>query len=109
MVRVYKPLFCARYAGANMIRHSSWVFAAGLALHLVAVLPAAAAAPEPEDAWPALANHIFKGGALVDGAGLVGLEVPVRAEDAAIVPVTMRITLPPGDARYLKELTLVID
>ena len=35
--------------------------------------------------------------------------MPVRAEDAAIVPVTMRVTLPPGDARYLKALTLVID
>ena len=49
-----------------------------------------------EDAWPALANDIFKGRPLADGAGLVGLEMPVRAEDAAIVPVTMRITLPPA-------------
>ena len=92
-----------------MIRHLAWVFAAGLALHLGATLPAVAAAPEPEDAWPALADNIFKGRPLADGAGLVGLEMPVRAEDAAIVPVTVRITLPPGDTRYLKTLTLVID
>jgi sulfur-oxidizing protein SoxY len=92
-----------------MIRHLAWLFAAGMALHLGAALPAAAAAPEPEDAWPALANDIFKGRPLADGAGLVGIEMPVRAEDAAIVPVTMRVTLPPGDARYLKTLTLVID
>ena len=35
--------------------------------------------------------------------------MPARAEDAAIVPVTMRVTLPAGDTRYLKTLTLVID
>jgi sulfur-oxidizing protein SoxY len=35
--------------------------------------------------------------------------MPTRAEDAAIVPVTMRVTLPPGDSRFLKTLTLVID
>ena len=92
-----------------MIRNLAWVFAAGIALHAGAALPAAAAAPEPEDAWPALADDIFKGRPLADGAGLVGLEMPVRAEDAAIVPVTMRITLPPGDTRQLKTLTLVID
>lgn len=90
-----------------MIRHVAWVFAAGLALHLGVVLPAAAG--EPDDAWAALANDIFKGRPLADGTGLVGLEMPGRAEDAAMVPVTMRVTLPPGDARYLKMLTLVID
>jgi sulfur-oxidizing protein SoxY len=35
--------------------------------------------------------------------------MPARAEDAAIVPVTMRVTLPPDDSRRLKALTLVID
>jgi len=32
--------------------------------------------PEPEDAWPALADDIFKGRPLADGAGLLG-----RAQD----------------------------
>jgi sulfur-oxidizing protein SoxY len=92
-----------------MMRRIACLFAAGMALHFAAALPAAAAAPEPEDAWPALANDIFKGRPLADGTGLVGIEMPVRAEDAAIVPVTMRVALPPGDARALKTLTLVID
>ena len=91
-----------------MIRDLAWVFAAGLALHLAAALPAAAGQPK-DDAWAALADDIFKGRPLADGTGLVGLEMPGRAEDAAIVPVTMRVTLPPGDTRYLKMLTLVID
>jgi sulfur-oxidizing protein SoxY len=88
-----------------MIRYGLALVLAGMALHLVQ--PATAA--ESEDAWPSLANDVFKGRPLADGTGLVGLEMPVRAEDAAIVPVTMRITLPAGDARQLKVLTLVID
>jgi len=79
------------------------VFVAGLALSQ----PASAA--EADDTWASLANDVFKGRPLVDGAGLVGLEMPARAEDAAIVPVTMRVTLPAGDTRSLKALTLVID
>jgi sulfur-oxidizing protein SoxY len=93
----------------TMIRNLAWVFVAGLALQLGAALPAAAADGAPDNAWRALADDIFKGRPLADGAGLVGLEMPLRAEDAAIVPVTMRVTLPPGDTRYLKTLTLVID
>src|SRR5262249_35272455 len=34
---------------------------------------------------------------------------PGRAEDAAIVPVTIRSTLPPGDMRRVKAFTIVID
>ena len=44
-----------------MIRHLAWVFAFGMALQVGAAFPAVAAAPEPEDAWPALADDIFKG------------------------------------------------
>jgi sulfur-oxidizing protein SoxY len=91
-----------------MIRHGiSLIFAAGVALHLGAALPAFAATPE--DAWPALAEDVFKGRPLVDGTGLLAIEMPSRAEDAAIVPVTLRVTLPQGDTRHLKTMTLVID
>ena len=68
-----------------------------------------AAAPEPEDPWPELARDIFKGRPLADGAGVIAIEMPYRAEDAAIVPVTLRTTLPAGDARTVKTITLVID
>jgi sulfur-oxidizing protein SoxY len=91
-----------------MIRYGlSWIFAAGMAMHLGATLPAVAASAE--DAWPALAEDVFKGRPLADGSGIVAIEMPVRAEDAAIVPVTLRVTLPQGDARHLKTMTLVID
>ncbi len=38
-----------------------------------------------------------------------GVRLPYRAEDAAIVPVTLRAKLPPGDTRRVLAITLVID
>ena len=34
-----------------------------------------------------------------DGADVIGIEMPYRAEDAAIVPVTLRAKLAPTDER----------
>jgi sulfur-oxidizing protein SoxY len=68
-----------------------------------------ASAAEPTDPWPELARAIFNGRDLADGAGVIAIEMPYRAEDAAIVPVTLRATLPPGDTRTVKTITLVID
>src|SRR3954463_2912961 len=90
-----------------MTRHLAWIYAAGMAMHLAAAQPAFAVTQE--DAWPALAQDVFRGRPLVDGAGLVSIEMPARAEDAAIVPVTLRVTLPQGDPRHLRSMTLVID
>jgi sulfur-oxidizing protein SoxY len=68
-----------------------------------------ALAAEPGDPWPELARDIFNGRQLADGADLVSIEMPYRAEDAAIVPVTLRANLPGGDTRTVKAITLVID
>ena len=44
-----------------------------------------------------------------DGSDVVAIEMPYRAEDAAIVPVTLRTKLSAGDTRRIKTITLVID
>jgi sulfur-oxidizing protein SoxY len=71
--------------------------------------PAAAQDERPETTWTELRPSILGERPIRDGAGLVSLEAPKRAEDAAIVPVTLRIALPEGDARRVKSLTLVVD
>src|ERR1700694_2341330 len=70
---------------------------------------APAATPEAYDPWPGLVQDIFNNRAMNDGAGVIAIEMPYRAEDAAIVPVTLRATLPPGDIRRVLAITLVID
>src|SRR5216683_4279319 len=82
---------------------------AAIALAIGGSLTSPVFAAEQADPWPELARDIFNGRDLADGAPLIAIEMPYRAEDAAIVPVTMRATLPPGDTRALKAITLVID
>jgi sulfur-oxidizing protein SoxY len=68
-----------------------------------------AAGPEPYDPWPGLVQDIFDSRPMEDGSNLIALEMPTRAEDAAIVPVTLRLK-PTFDARpRVVTITLVID
>ena len=99
MVRSVLRLLCA--AG---------VLTATLALALAALAAAAlAAAPEPSDPWPDLVRDVFNGRPLTEGTGIIAIDMPARAEDAAIVPVTLRLNLAPDDSRRVKAVTLVID
>jgi len=66
-------------------------------------------AAEAYDPWPGLIQDIFNNRPMNDGSNVIGIEMPYRAEDAAIVPVTLRNKLPPGDDRRLLRITLVID
>src|SRR5260370_33295398 len=73
--------------------------------------PAALAQAEQpsEEPWNSIRGDIFKNRPILDGSGLVILDAPRRAEDAAIVPIGMRVNLPSDDKRTLQSLTLVID
>lgn len=66
-------------------------------------------AEEAPDPWPGLVQDIFSNRPMNDGSAVIGIEMPYRAEDAAIVPVTLRSKLSPGDARRIRSITLVID
>src|SRR5437870_4733256 len=68
-----------------------------------------ALATEPNDPWPGLVQDIFNNRPMNDGNDVIAIEMPSRAEDAAIVPVTLRTKLSPGDNRRIKTITLVID
>ena len=73
----------------------------------ISVAPSAAA--EPHDPWPGLVQDIFNNRPINDGSDVIAIEMPYRAEDAAIVPVTLRSKLAPDDSRHLRAITLVID
>lgn len=70
---------------------------------------APAATPEAYDPWPGLVQDIFNNRTMNDGNDVIAIEMPYRAEDAAIVPVTLRTKLSPGDSRRIVSITLVID
>jgi len=68
-----------------------------------------AQAPVQEDSWPSLAKAIFGDRTVRDGADILAVDAPYRAEDAALVPIGLRWLLPMDDARHLRGITLVID
>src|SRR5580692_9149336 len=67
------------------------------------------ASAEAYDPWPGLVQDIFNNRAMNDGSDVIAIEMPYRAEDAAIVPVTLRVKLPPADGRRVVAITLVVD
>jgi sulfur-oxidizing protein SoxY len=85
----------------------AWV--AGLAIVVFGLGIGTTLGEDKDDPWPDIASNAFNGRALLDGTGLLAIEMPYRAEDAAIVPVTVRSTLPAGDGRRVKAFTIVID
>ncbi|SON55581.1 sulfur oxidation protein SoxY [Hartmannibacter diazotrophicus] len=83
---------------------------AGAACLTTAVLTAPALAlDKPTGTWADLVTNVFADRPMQDGAGIISLDAPYRAEDAAIVPIAMNFTLPPGDSRSIDKVTLVID
>lgn len=62
-----------------------------------------------EESWNSIRSELFQDRTIRDGTGLLVLDAPKRAEDAAIVPLAMRVSFAADDARTLRSLTLVID
>src|SRR6266403_2967962 len=90
-------------------RFRLFCIAAGLLSVVCGARLAPAATPEAYDPWPGLVQDIFNNRPMNDGANVIAIEMPYRAEDAAIVPVTLRTKLSPGDSRRVLTITLVID
>lgn len=91
-----------------MPRHRARLLCIASLLTIALGTPAAPAA-EAYDPWPGLVQDIFSNRPMNDGSDVIGIEMPMRAEDAAIVPVSLRTKLQPGDGRRVVAITLVID
>jgi sulfur-oxidizing protein SoxY len=83
-----------------------WVLAAAAG---VVSAQAAAQAPAQSDSWAALAPQVFGDRAIHDGSAVVGIDAPYRAEDAALVPISLHSLLNPDDTRQIASITLLID
>ncbi len=68
--------------------------------------PAPAKSSEPPEIWASLAQEIFKGAPMADGADVVTLRMPVQYYDSSIVPVTIALDRP---ATTIRKVSLVID
>jgi sulfur-oxidizing protein SoxY len=83
---------------------------------LAAGAAVAAATQQPTDdpqqslIWQKVQASLFEGRAVQAAPpGLLALEVPARATDAALVPIAIRARLPAGSAAHVTRLFLIID
>lgn len=79
---------------------------------VLAFLLALAAGPAAAEstAWDDIRLELF--GAereILPGGGVIALEAPYRALDAATVPIDVTALIPQDETRYIKALTLVVD
>lgn len=79
-------------------------FAAGMAS-----FPAAAITTDDLESWENLKEILFEGKTIEDGAGIIALETPYRAMDAAIVPITVSVLKPQTADSYIKDIHVLID
>jgi sulfur-oxidizing protein SoxY len=82
-------------------------FLTALILAFSTLVPATAHATPDDDLWQSLRQEVFGTREISENSGVVVIDAPNRAEDAAIVPVTIRI--PPTVKGALKSMTLIID
>lgn len=80
-------------------------------LVLVAAVGSGSAGAETGDdaRWAEVREMVFGDEVILDGSGVVQLEAPTRAYDAAIVPVTIKALIPQTAERYIKTITLLVD
>ena len=83
----------------------SWWTIVGLFAAMATAAPVAAA----EGSWPAIRDALFAGRELKDGGGLIAIEAPGRAQDAAVVPVTVRALQPQSAMSWIRTVHLIID
>jgi len=76
---------------------------------LLALSALPAFADEDDAYWNDIRDTLFADRVIADGAGVIRLEAPKRAEDAAVVPIKITADIPQTDERYIKTIHLLID
>ncbi len=79
---------------------------------LVSAGAAAAFAARPalaQSQWDVLRELFFEGRPVLDGTGLIALDAPSRAHDAAFVEVAVEALVPQTPDRYIRAIHLLID
>jgi sulfur-oxidizing protein SoxY len=73
------------------------------------IIATPALAQESEESWKGMKFDIFRDKPIADGADLLEMDAPMRAEDAAVVPITVRALKPQSGETAIKTITLVVD
>jgi sulfur-oxidizing protein SoxY len=91
---------------ASVLFGSARIWLAALAVGIAFATPALA---QSDETWNSLKPDIFAGRPITDGESILEMDAPYRAEDAAVVPITVRALKPQSGETAIKAITLVID
>jgi sulfur-oxidizing protein SoxY len=74
-------------------------------------VPALAQEPDPDAnaTWQKVRADLFGDAPIAAGDNVVALEVPARAQDASVVPVSIRAGFAQGESRSIERVWLVVD
>ena len=70
---------------------------------------AASSDSESESRWDSLKSQLFDERNIIVDAGIIQIDAPARAFDAARVPITLRTLKPQTESSYIAKLYLVVD
>ncbi len=74
------------------------------------ILPGLAFAEGDDDTWNnVLRNQFFAGKNIEESDAIISLEAPYRAEDPAIVPLSVTAKIPQTQDKYIKKIWLLVD
>ena len=76
---------------------------------LAGARPAAAQALGAQESVEAGLKRVFGNRPLKDGSGVVKLDIPLIAENGAVVPVSVEVTSPMTPANHVKHIYVVAD
>src|SRR5262245_57118713 len=98
----------------GLLRALGWLGLSGLALPLSRGTRAAPAQGNLANLWPeeaveATMKRLFAGRPIKDGAAAVKLELPLIAENGAVVPVAVQVAVPQTPQSYVKAIYIISD
>ncbi len=64
---------------------------------------------QPEEKVDATLRRLFGGRPVKDGSGMVKLDMPLIAENGAVVPITIEVQSPMTPANYVKSVYIISD
>jgi sulfur-oxidizing protein SoxY len=64
---------------------------------------------QPEETIEATLKRLFGNRSIADAAGAIKLELPLIAENGAVVPVTVEVQSPMTPANYVKHIYIISD
>lgn len=101
----------ARYGEPIVRRASRLLLCVGLVALAIGGRAVATDLPDPETAiWKKVRGSLFENRPIAEDArGIVELVAPVRAEDAAVVPIAIRTKLLQRPERYIRRVYLIVD